>query len=319
MWSESLLEFPATTVPRGRFAPSPTGELHFGSLVAALASYLHAKSSGGEWWVRIEDVDRQRSLPGMADHILRTLEAFGLHWDGPVLYQSQRLSVYREVLDELIRQGGGYPCGCSRREMADSQLAPDGSRRYPGHCRTGLPAGREARAWRLRVPEGVVRVADGVQGSVCEDVLNTVGDFVLLRGDGEYAYQLAVVVDDAACGISQVVRGADLLDSTPRQCVLQDVLGVARPEYWHVPAVTWGDGQKLSKQTRAPAIQSAFAAELIWHGLTFLGQAPDRVWAKMSPTELLQAALVHWDSGKIPRVRSHEYGCVQGVATQYLT
>lgn len=319
MWFESLLEFPVSTTARGRFAPSPTGELHFGSLVAAVASYLQAKAFGGEWWVRIEDVDRQRSLPGMADHILRTLESFGLHWDGAVLYQSQRLERYRSVLAGLIAAGEVYPCCCSRKEIADSQLAPDGSRRYPGNCRAGLPAGREARAWRLRVPEGVVHFHDGVQGEIGEDVLQTVGDFVLLRGDGEFAYQLAVVVDDAACGITQVVRGADLLDSTPRQCVLQDQLNVVRPQYWHVPAVTWQDGQKLSKQTRAPAIQPDNAPELLWHSLAFLGQQPEVAWMKMSASELLQTALLHWNGEKIPRVRSRVYDGLSGAATQYLT
>ncbi len=224
---------------RGRFAPSPTGPLHFGSLVAALASYLDARAHGGEWLVRMEDVDRPREMPGAADAILADLEFFGFQWDGPVMYQSQRTDAYREALEQLKAADAVYPCGCSRKEIEGDQ--------YPGTCSHGLPPGKVARAWRVRGE----------------------GDFVVLRADGCCAYQLAVVVDDAAQCITDVVRGADLLDSTPRQNHLQRLLGYPLPRYRHVPVVLAADGQKLSKQTGAAALDRGRAGSLLWEALEF--------------------------------------------------
>ena len=215
----------------GRFAPSPSGPLHFGSMVAALGSCLSARAAGGRWLLRIEDVDTPRTVPGAADGILRTLEHFGFEWDGPVLYQSQRLAAYGAALEELKQAGLAYGCACSRKEIADSatHAAIDGGLAYPGTCRKGLPDGRAARAWRLRVDNGEVAFIDRLQGRVVQHLEDDVGDFVLRRADGLFAYQLAVVVDDAAQGVTEVVRGADLADNTARQILLQRALGVPTP------------------------------------------------------------------------------------------
>ena len=279
----------------GRFAPSPTGPLHFGSLVAALASWLDAKRSGGRWLLRMEDLDQSRVIPGAADAILRQLEALGLEWDGPVAYQSARLELYREALGEL--QPHSYPCACTRRELEDSALAIDGSRIYPGTCRTGLAPGKTPRAVRVHTSEDPIRFTDRVQGTMEQSVENEVGDFVLRRTDGIYAYQLAVVVDDAAQGITDVVRGADLLDSTARQIHLQRLLGIATPRYLHVPVATNAAGEKLSKQTRAA---DAGPQEMVT-ALEFLGmKAP----GDLLPRELLQWAVRDWEPARIPRIRA---------------
>jgi glutamyl-Q tRNA(Asp) synthetase len=279
----------------GRFAPSPTGPLHFGSLVAALASWLDARRAGGQWLLRMEDLDQPRVVPGAASTILRQLESFGLHWDGAVEYQSRRGELYREALQRLAAHT--YPCACTRKELEDSALAIDGSRIYPGTCRNGLAAGKTARAVRLRTTHEPVRFTDRVQGEIAQSVESEVGDFVLLRADGLVAYQLAVVVDDAAQGITDVVRGADLLDSTARQIFLQRLLGVTTPQYLHVPVVTNAAGEKLSKQTRAT---DAVPQDMI-AALEFLGmEAPDGLAAK----ELLEWAIAHWNSANIPRLRA---------------
>ncbi len=223
---------------RGRFAPSPTGPLHFGSLVAAVGSYLEAKSRGGAWLLRMEDLDTPRAQPGAADAILRTLEACGMAWDGDIVYQSRRSVAYRAALAHLEAQGLVYACGCSRREIADSGLGPDGALIYPGTCRNGLAPGKQARAIRVCVDHERIDFEDLVQGNLNQDLAAEVGDFVLRRADGLYAYQLAVVVDDAEQKITDVVRGADLLDSTPRQIYLQRRLGLPAPRYLHLPAAS---------------------------------------------------------------------------------
>ena len=243
----------------GRFAPSPTGPLHAGSLVAALASYLDARAHHGQWLIRIEDIDETRTLEGAADEIIRTLAALGMQSDETILWQSQRQSRYEAAFIELGNRV--YPCACSRKEIADSRvsLSNDGSAIYPGTCRSGLPDGRSARAWRLRVPDAgdaldMIEFNDRWQGHVSESLSAAVGDFVLRRADGFWAYQLAVVVDDADQGITHVVRGADLLESTARQIYLQKLLKKKIPRYLHVPVITNDRGEKLSKQTGAQAL-----------------------------------------------------------------
>lgn len=279
----------------GRFAPSPTGPLHFGSLVAALASWLDARRGGGRWLLRIEDLDRPRVMPGAEDAILRQLDELGLGWDGPILHQSERLAVYERSLQAI--QAHTYACACTRRELEDSALAIDGSRIYPGTCRGGLDPGKTARALRVRTTNEQIRFADRVQGEIVQRVETEVGDFVLRRADGVIAYQLAVIVDDAAQGVTDVVRGADLLDSTARQIHLQRLLGLATPRYLHVPVATGAGGEKLSKQTGAGA---AGPAELR-SALRFLGH---EVPADLSPREALDWALEYWDPRRIPRRRA---------------
>ncbi len=243
----------------GRFAPSPTGPLHAGSLVAALASYLDARAHRGRWLLRIEDIDEARTVAGAAEHIIDTLAAFGMQPDGDIVWQSRRKPLYEAAFAKLGAQV--YPCGCSRKEIADSRiaLAPDGAAVYPGTCRNGLAPGRQARAWRLKVPAATdpaasVRFHDRWQGTVEENLATSVGDFVLRRADGFWAYQIAVVVDDAEQGVTDVVRGEDLLESTTRQIWLQQLLGLPTPRYLHVPVVANERGEKLSKQTGAVAL-----------------------------------------------------------------
>lgn len=243
----------------GRFAPSPSGPLHAGSAVAALASYLDARAHGGSWLVRMEDLDSPRNVPEADQVILQQLQGLGMQWDGDVLYQSRRLSAYQQSYEALLSLTLVYPCGCTRREIADSVLHlqghfPEGERPYPGTCRSGCPEGRQARSWRLRVPEGLTSFHDRWLGAVAQDVGQAVGDFVVRRADGVWAYQLAVVVDDAYQGVTHVVRGEDLLSSTARQLVLARLLGLPEPKYLHVPVVTDEAGQKLSKQNGATAL-----------------------------------------------------------------
>ena len=289
-------------VYRGRFAPSPTGPLHFGSLVAALGSYLDARTQQGEWLVRMEDVDTPRNVPGAADAILATLEAFGFAWDGPVLWQSTRFEAYAEALEVLKNKGMAYGCACSRKEIADSATRPavDGGLAYPGTCRAGLPAGREARAWRLRV-DGEVSFVDRLQGCVTQHLERDVGDFVLRRADGLFAYQLAVTVDDAFQGVSDIVRGADLLASTPRQIWLQHCLGYAMPRYAHLPVVSNAAGEKLSKQTLAPALDPARPVPQLVQAWRFLGQPVPVELDRVALPEFWAWAMAHWQFAAMPR------------------
>ena len=291
---------------RGRFAPSPTGPLHFGSLVAAVGSYLDARAHAGEWLLRIEDIDAPRNVAGAQESILRALDAFGFEWDGELVCQSRRVDLYRAALQDLRLAGRAYPCACSRREVADSTTGPsvDGGRVYPGTCRHGLPAGRQPRAWRLRVPDESIVFDDRIQGRIAQNLEREVGDFVLLRADGQYAYQLAVVVDDAAQGITDVVRGADLLDSTPRQIWLQRCLGVPEPRYAHLPVAANEAGEKLSKQTLAPAIDVSRVSELLVAALAFLGQRPPPGLARAGGGEIWDWAYENWSIADVPGRRA---------------
>lgn len=293
----------STEVPVGRFAPSPTGPLHFGSLVAALGSCLEARARGGRWLLRIEDIDEPRCPPGVGDRILRTLETCGFEWDGPVLVQSTRKPRYREVLETLKASGRVYGCGCTRRELADSALAPDGAHVYPGTCRHGVPEGKAARAWRLRADAGTVCFDDAIQGRICQNLECEVGDFVLRRADGYFAYQLAVVVDDADQGVNHVVRGADLLDSTPRQIFLQHCLGLTVPAYAHLPVAVNADGEKLSKQTLAPAIDDGAPVPVMVAALAFLGQSPPKELQRATTADFWRWARDHWAMSRVPRAR----------------
>src|SRR5215467_11206086 len=239
---------------RGRFAPSPTGAMHFGSLIAALASYCDARAHGGEWLVRIEDLDEPRSSKAAAVEILAQLAAYGFRYDGPVVCQSERSGLYQAALDQLIGRGLAFPCACTRKDLEDAALGAGGERIYPGTCRSGVPPGRRARAWRVAVSDKAVGFRDRLQGWYEQNLANEVGDFMVKRADDVLAYQLAVVVDDANQGITHVVRGSDLLASTPRQIWLQGQLDLPTPVYLHHPIAIDARGEKLSKQTAAPPL-----------------------------------------------------------------
>jgi len=288
---------------RGRFAPSPTGPLHFGSLVAAVASYLEAKKHGGEWLLRMEDLDKPREMPGAADAIIRALEAFGFEWDGPIVYQSLRGEVYAEALSRLQNRGLIYPCACTRKEIADSGVHGIDGLVYPGTCRNGLPAGKQARAWRIRVNNASISFDDDIQGHLSQNLAQDIGDFVLKRADGLHAYQLAVVVDDAAQGVSHVLRGADLLDSTPRQIYIQQSLGLPPLSYAHVPIAANADGEKLSKQTLALALDIKTPVTGLWQALEFLGQQPLPELKQADLATMWDWAMTRWQLAQIPRQR----------------
>lgn len=266
----------------GRFAPSPTGPLHAGSLVAAVASYLDARAHKGEWLVRIEDIDEGRSVPGADQAILALLHSLGMESDREVVWQSRRKHLYAAAAERLGMHA--YPCGCNRREIVDSRLGvgPDGAAIYPGTCRPGLAPGRSMRSLRLRVPDAghdAITFTDRFMGTLTQHLARESGDFVLKRADGFWAYQLAVVVDDAEQGVTDIVRGADLIDSTARQIHLQRLLGVPTPRYLHVPVVRNANGEKLSKQTGALAVlpgDEAAAIDALLAAVRFLGVPLER-------------------------------------------
>lgn len=285
---------------RGRFAPSPSGPLHAGSAVAAVASFVDARARGGKWLVRIEDLDTPRNAPGAVETILGQLQALGMVWDDDIVFQSRRLHVYQSAFDTLLSLNCIYPCGCTRREIADSavqhsSMRADAERPYPGTCRLGLPAGRQALSWRVRVPQGVYRFEDRWQGWKEQDVARAVGDFVVRRADGIWAYQLAVVVDDAAQRITDIVRGEDLLASTARQNLLREILGYTQPTVLHVPLVTDPQGQKLSKQNGAKALDLTRPLEVLQQAWVDLGF--ERVAASNIET-FWSAAMSVWAQGQ---------------------
>ena len=281
----------------GRFAPTPSGHLHFGSLVAALASYLDARSVGGRWLMRMEDLDPPREEPGAQAAILKALESYGFEWDGEMVRQSDRHDAYAEVLNRLFNHGLAYACTCSRKTLAPYHGI------YPGLCRN---AGHDTKnaAIRLRVPELEYHFIDRVQGEFRQHLGREVGDFVIRRRDGLYAYQLAVVLDDAWQGITDIVRGADLLDSTPRQLYLQELLGLPQPRYLHIPLITQPDGNKLGKSYRSPPLTENQATPLLLRALRALGQNPGAELAYATPREVLDWGIAHWDALLIPRTLS---------------
>ncbi len=288
---------------RGRFAPSPTGRLHFGSLIAALGSWLDARAHQGIWLVRIEDIDRVRCVEGAADDILRTLETFGLHWDETVIYQGMADSQarYHEALSRLKMAGRLYPCACSRKDIADSsQQGVDGPV-YPGTCRGGLPADRPVRSTRIRVGDAAPFFRDRIQGDYRQHLALDVGDFILQRTDGQVSYQLAVVVDDAFQRITHVVRGIDLIASTPRQLFLQQCLGFPHPEYAHLPLAVNQYGLKLSKQNLARPLEPKTAPLVLAEALQFLGHPPPVELAGAGCRSLLEWARQRWEISRVPR------------------
>lgn len=279
----------------GRFAPSPSGPLHFGSLIAALASFLDARANHGQWLLRMEDLDPGREPPQAAGQILEALEAFGLHWDGPVLYQSSRLAAYRDALHQLQQQGLIYACDCTRQQIQ----ALGGV--YDNRCRNRKDVPQDC-ALRVRVADRTIQFVDAIQGSTQQHLLRECGDFVLLRKDGLFAYQLAVVVDDAFQNISWVVRGSDLLDSTPRQIFLQQCLGLATPHYAHFPVAVNEDKQKLSKQHFAAPLDHTTPLPALLRALSFLGQPMSEALAEGDIASVLQWAIAHWDIQAVPKL-----------------
>ena len=283
-------------IPTGRFAPSPTGDLHFGSLIAAVASYLETKSRGGRWLVRVDDLDPPREVPGSADRILLALQSFGLRSDAPVVFQGQRTDAYRTALQDLLDKGLAFECGCTRSELPSSGI-------YPGTCRNGLPPGKSPRAFRLAVSDRPVWFVDDIQGEISENLSETCGDFVIWRADGLPAYQLAVVVDDAWQGVTEIVRGCDLLGSTARQVYVTNCLGLDKPRYAHHPVAATAGQHKLSKRLGSDPIDNSSRTQTLELALQFLGQAPP---TGLPLNELWNWAIVHWNIERVPRKKRIE-------------
>ncbi len=277
----------STTSYIGRFAPSPSGPLHFGSLVAALASYLDVHAHQGKWLVRVEDIDPPREQPGAADLILKTLEVYGLQWDGSVLFQSDRSKAYDEVLNKLLLEEKLYPCTCTRKRLAGLNGV------YPGYCRKNRIIPKQSHGLRLLCNDQIIQFRDRIQGEQSFD-LSTLGDFILKRKDGLYAYQLAVCTDDHFQGITHIVRGIDLLDSTPRQIYLQSQLNFPHPVYAHVPVITQGNGNKLSKQNHAPAIPLKNPRPTMIKALIALGLQPEPDLLMSSIENILSWGVQNW-------------------------
>ncbi len=275
----------------GRFAPSPSGDLHFGSLISAVGSYLEAKSAGGLWLLRIEDIDPPREIAGSAARIINDIDRLGMVPDGPVLYQGSRIGAYQHALNRLLENGLAYPCACSRKDLPASGI-------YPGTCRNGIAGDKAPRSIRFRVDSDSYEFTDKLQGLISDSPAGNSGDFVIQRADGLFAYQLAVVVDDDFQGVTQVVRGADLLGSTSRQICLQKALGFVSPDYMHLPVASSIDGKKLSKRFKTDPIKHQDPANAVWQALHFLGQNPP---ADFSLDDLWAWALQHWNSDLVPR------------------
>ncbi len=292
----------------GRFAPSPTGPLHFGSLIAAVGSYLDCRSRAGQWLVRMEDLDPPREVKGAASNILRTLETFGFEWDGDVMYQGQRNQAYDAALEALLKRQLLYACTCSRRQISSRGKKNLYGVVYAGTCRNAAnrDPNQEA-ALRLLTTNETICFEDQIQGEIAQNLLVEIGDFILKRRDGLYAYHLAVTVDDAEQGVTDIVRGYDLLDSTPRQIYLQGLLGLPTPRYSHMPIAINKQGQKLSKQTHAPKIETRNASILLWQALDFLEQKPDPRLKVEPVSSIWQWGIQNWQLTKIPRKLSSKH------------
>ena len=276
----------------GRFAPSPTGELHFGSLLAALGSFLNARSRNGEWLVRIENIDPPREIAGAGQAQIEALARHGMESDRDVVWQIDSMPVHERVIEGLLERGLAFPCGCTRADLPDSGV-------YPGTCRTGLPRGRRARAIRLRVDDQNVAFDDAVQGPCLRSPATECGDFVIRRADGLIAYQLAVVVDDASAGVTEVIRGSDLIESTARQILVYRALGLEPPRYGHLPLVIDSSGRKLSKSERDDPIRHGMPASNLQRALRCLGHSPPP--GLTSVDALLAWATEHWSIDRVPR------------------
>lgn len=283
----------------GRFAPSPTGPLHLGSLLTALASFLDARARSGIWLVRMEDLDPPREMAGAADDILRTLEQYGLHWDGEVVYQSQRHARYGDAVQNLLQQGHAFYCTCSRKD-----LQALGARAYPGTCRGQRAKPPQEHAIRVQVENSDIHFDDALQGSCIFNLHDDGGDFIIKRKDGLYAYHLAVVIDDAMQHITHIVRGSDLLDSTPRHIHLQRLLGLPTPHYAHLPVIVNAQGQKLSKQTFATALPRTDPVPALFACLQALGQQPPAQLQRATRDELLGWGIGHWSLARVPHCLS---------------
>jgi len=280
----------------GRFAPSPTGPLHFGSIVTALASFLDSRARAGRWLLRIDDLDAGRCQAQAVDQILCDLTALGLEWDGDVYFQSRHIGHYRQALESLRAQGRIYACACSRKDLTGGA--------YPGTCRDGLPAGRRARSLRLRVPAAVIGFDDRLRGRYRQDLAADCGDFIVKRADGYFAYHLATVIDDANQGVTSILRGGDLLESTPRQVYLRHCLSLVNPEYLHIGLITDASGLKLSKQNHARRVDIRRPGMLLTHALEALGQRPPPECLTATAAEVLEWAIGHWSPASLPSAQT---------------
>jgi len=289
---------------RGRFAPSPTGALHFGSLITAVCSYLEVKSHNGKWLVRIENLDKQREIPAASHEILRSLEILGMEWDHEVIYQDHRKDTYANILTILNKHGLTYPCTCTRKEIADSSITGISGLIYSGTCRNNVENKDRPGAVRIKTDNSIIEFEDTLQGLISQRLESETGDFILRRSDGIYAYQLAVVADDAAQGITNVVRGADLLDSTPRQIYLQRLLGYSTPTYMHLPVVVNNQGKKLSKQTKAALLNVSNPVKQLIEAVNFLGQEPPIELLGNNVSSFWKWAIENWHPEKIHKKRA---------------
>ncbi|WP_349432754.1 tRNA glutamyl-Q(34) synthetase GluQRS [Methylomarinum sp. Ch1-1] len=286
----------------GRFAPSPTGPLHLGSLYTALASYLDARSHRGLWLLRIDDLDTPRNVPGAAEQIINELQIFGLHWDGPIDYQSEKLADYHHAIDRLLEEQRLYRCSCSRKSLAEATHNQHPI--YPGFCRVTPPDANQPAALRIKTDDLMLFFQDRLQGFIQQNLSRELGDFIVQRKDRIVAYQLAVVIDDHQQNITDVVRGYDLLDSTPRQIFIQRLLGYQRLSYMHVPIIVDEQGHKLSKQTHAQAVDTQRPAHTLFLLLKLLKQKPPASLGKANVTEILDWAIAHWQPENLKKVRA---------------
>jgi len=298
--SSRLPPEPNTSIYRGRFAPSPTGPLHLGSLYTALASFLQARAHRGEWLLRIDDVDSLRTAPAATDRILRTLERHGLHWDGPVVFQSRNLETYQKAIETLESRGLLYPCTCTRQELMSLARSVPEPIAYPGLCRFRDRDRNRPHALRVKTDGEIIIFVDKMQGRFQQDLAAEIGDFIVRRRDAIHAYHLATVIDDCEAGITQVMRGFDLLESTPRQIHLQRLLDLPTPDYLHVPVIVDAAGNKLSKQSGALPVNDAHPSPTLFRLLTLLNQSPPRELQTAPPKAILSWAIGAWDIGKLP-------------------